>query len=155
MSRLRRIAGALGALLFASHAAAQAPGQVSAWITPPCDHACLTGFLDRYMDALAHRDPGRVPLAKGAMFTENDVTMPIGKGLWRTISGVSDKTLELADTQGQEGVWLGLVYEHGKPAYFGLRLKVEDGGGDQPVARGHLGSPHRPAAGGAHGLCMK
>ena len=132
MSRLRPMAhalaaAALGALLQASPAAAQAPGQASAWITPPCDHACLTGYLDGYMEALAHRDPGRVPLARGTMFTENDVAMPIGKGLWRTISGVSDKTLELADTQTQEAVWLGLVYEHGKPAYFGLRLKVEDG----------------------------
>jgi len=132
MSRLGRIAGpalaaALGALFLASPAAAQAPGQPSAWITPPCDHACLTGYLDRYMDALVHQAPGRVPLAKGAMFTENDVAMPIGKGLWRTISGVGDKTLELADTQTQEAAWFGLVYEHGKPAYFGLRLQVEDG----------------------------
>jgi len=132
MSRIRRALGALGGAalgfaLLSSPAAAQAPGQPSAWITVACDHACLTGYLHRYMDALVHKQPDRAPLAKGVMFTENDVAMPIGQGLWRTISGVSDNVLELADTQTQEAAWFGMVYEHGKPAYFGLRLKVEGG----------------------------
>ncbi|HEY5409879.1 MAG TPA: hypothetical protein VIJ94_04040 [Caulobacteraceae bacterium] len=131
MSRPGRIAGlvgaaALGLMLASSPAAAQAPGQPSAWIAAPCDHACLIGYLHRYMDALVHRDPARAPLAKGAGFTENDVAMPIGQGLWRTISGASDAGLEVADPQTGEAAWFGLVYEHGHPAYYAMRLKVED-----------------------------
>jgi hypothetical protein len=114
-------------LLIASPAWAQVPGQASAWSVPACDHACLIGFTHRYMDALVHRAPAKAPFAKGAMFTENDVAMPIGQGLWRTISGASDKGLEVADTSTGEAAWFGLVYEHGKPAYYAMRLKVEDG----------------------------
>ena len=29
-----------------------------------CDSACLKGFVDGYFDALAARDPGRLPLAQ-------------------------------------------------------------------------------------------
>ena len=119
-------AAALG-LLLAAPAMAQAPGQSSAWSVPACDHGCLIGYLHRYMDALVHRAPAQAPFAKGAMFTENDVAMPIGQGLWRTISGASDKGLEVADPQTGEAAWFGLVYEHGKPAYYAMRLRVEDG----------------------------
>ncbi len=132
MSASARLAGlfgglAVGACLIALPAAAQMPGEASAWTAVACDHACLVGFLHRYMDALVHKDPARAPLAQGIRFTENDVAMPIGKGLWRTISGASDKGLEVADTKTGEAAWFGLVYEHGNPAYYAMRLKVEGG----------------------------
>jgi hypothetical protein len=129
MAATARVAGLLGALamVVALPASAQAPGQPSAWIAVGCDHACLIGYLHRYMDALVHRDLARAPLARGAGFTENDVAMPFGQGLWRTISGASDTGLEVADPQTGEAAWFGLVYEHGKPAYYAMRLKVEDG----------------------------
>ena len=101
---------ALAATLLTAPAAAQAPGQPSAWTAVACDRACLIGFLHRYLDALTHKDPSRAPLAKSAMFTENDVAMPIGQGLWRTISGASPNGLEVADTQTGEAAWFGLVY---------------------------------------------
>ena len=28
-----------------------------------CNYACLVGFTNRYMDALVHKDPSRIPLA--------------------------------------------------------------------------------------------
>jgi hypothetical protein len=50
-----------------------------------CDYACLTGFTHRYMDALVHKDPSRIPLAPDVRFTENDVQMPLGEeGIWGT-----------------------------------------------------------------------
>ena len=129
MAANARLAGLLGALAMGASlpALAQVPGQPSAWIAVACDHACLIGHLHRYMDALVHRDPARAPLAKGVRFTENDVAIPIGRGLWRTISGASDTGLEVADPQTGETAWFGLVYEHGHPAYYAMRLKIEDG----------------------------
>ena len=136
MSRLRGAllalgAAAFGAALLSSPANAQAPGQPSAFIPVACDHACLIGYLHRYMDALVHQDPAKAPFAKGVMFTENDVAMPIGKGLWRTVSGASDTGLEVADTQTGQAAWFGLVYEHGEPAYYAMRLRVTEGRIDQ------------------------
>lgn len=108
-------------------AAAQSPGQSSAYTAIACDRACLIGFLHRYMDALTHKDPGKAPFAKDATFTENDVAMPIGKGLWGTISGASSDGLELADPSTGQAAWFGLVQEHGTPAYYAMRLRVKDG----------------------------
>ncbi len=129
---LRTIVVALGALListaiFAAPARAQAPGQPSAWAVPACDHDCLIGDLHRYMDALTHKDPARAPLAKDVVFTENDVVMPIGEGLWGSISDAADTGLEVADPSTGEAAWFGLVHEHGQPAYYAMRIKVEGG----------------------------
>ncbi|MGH8227720.1 MAG: hypothetical protein ACREU3_07445, partial [Steroidobacteraceae bacterium] len=60
----------------------QPPGFDSAVVSTACDYRCLVGFTRRYMDALAHHDPSRVPFARHVKFTENDVVMPIGAGLW-------------------------------------------------------------------------
>jgi hypothetical protein len=106
---------------------AQAPGERSAVIPTDCDRACLIGFLHSYMDALAHKDPGRAHFAKTVRFTENDVSMPIGDGLWGSVSGVAQTGLEVADTQTGNAAWFGTVEEHGEPAYYAMRLEVEDG----------------------------
>src|SRR3569623_1160524 len=118
MRRAARIAlTALGLALMAQlpPAAAQAPGQGTAYRAVACDRACLIGFLHRYMDALTHKDAKRAPFAKDVMFTENDVVMPIGEGLWGTVSGASETGLELADHSTGQAAWYGLVLEHGSP----------------------------------------
>jgi len=132
MSRPRALSGVplaavLATVALCSPAAAQAPGHASAWTAITCDRTCLIGELHSYMDALVHKDSSRAPLAKGVVFTENDVVIPIGEGLWGTVSGASDKGLELADPQTGQAAWFGLVYEHGQPAYYAMRLKVQAG----------------------------
>lgn len=108
-------------------ARAQPPGQASAWSAVTCDRACLIGQLHAYMDALTRQDPARARFARDVTFTENDVAMPIGKGLWGSISGASSDGLELADPSTGQAAWFGLVQEHGVPAYYAMRLRVKDG----------------------------
>ena len=108
-------------------ATAQVPGQGTAYRAIACDRACLIGFVHRYMDALTHKDVKRAPFAKDVMFTENDVVMPIGEGLWGTVSGASETGMELADPSTGQAAWFGLVQEHGSPAYYAMRLRVRDG----------------------------
>ena len=48
-----------------------APVPVAAQSRVSCERACLTGFLDRYLDALVAQDPSRLPLARTVKFTEN------------------------------------------------------------------------------------
>ncbi|MGH8227462.1 MAG: hypothetical protein ACREU3_06115, partial [Steroidobacteraceae bacterium] len=88
---------------------------------------CLVGFTRRYMDALAHHDPSRVPFARHVKFTENDVVMPIGAGLWGSIGRYSPDALTAADTRTGNAAWFGLVWEHGTPAYYAMRLTIRDG----------------------------
>jgi len=114
-------------LALPSIANAQPPGLASAYTKVACDRACLIGQLHAYMDALTHHDASRARFAKDVMFTENDVALPIGAGLWGTVSGASAEGLELADPSTGQAAWFGLVQEHGSPAYYAMRLRVKDG----------------------------
>jgi len=108
---------ALAALAFAGQAAA----------TSACDRGCLEGFVDRYVDALVAHDPARLPLAKGARFTENGQTLQLGDGLWGTIEAREAYRLVFADPQaGQVGAFV-TVKESGRHQILSLRLKVADG----------------------------
>ena len=130
MRRAVRVVFALLPLAFLARpgsANAQPPGQESAYKAVSCDRACLIGQLHAYMDAITHHDPSRARFAKDVMFTENDVALPIGSGLWGTISGASSEGLEAADPSTGQAAWFGLVQEHGTPAYYAMRLRVKDG----------------------------
>jgi hypothetical protein len=106
---------------------AQAPGERSAVIPTDCDRACLIGFLHSYLDALVHKEPARAHFAKTVRFTENDVEMPIGDGLWNSVGDVAQTGLEVADAETGNAAWFGTVQEHGEYAYYAMRLRVEDG----------------------------
>ncbi len=130
MGRAARIVWASLALAFLARPApadAQPPGHASAYPAVTCDRACLIGQLHAYMDALTRHDPTRARFAKNVVFTENDVALPIGAGLWGTVSGASAEGLEAADPSTGQAAWFGLVQEHGAPAYYAMRLRVKDG----------------------------
>jgi len=92
-----------------------------------CDRGCLYGYLDKYLDALLKKDPSSLPLARSVRFSENNVMMDIGDGLWNTISGKGDYDLRFADTRTGNVGWFGVVYENGIPALIALRFKVQRG----------------------------
>src|SRR5579863_402726 len=95
--------------------------------TSNCDRACLYGFLDQYLAALKAKDPSRLPLAKGFKYSENNVMMKIGDGVWGTVTGLGDYNLRMADpTNGAVGFY-GVVDETNATSAFALRLKVQDG----------------------------
>jgi len=128
-SRVREAARAalIGLALLASGALrAQAPGEPSA-VYPSCNRACLIGVVHSYLDALRHQDRGLAPFAAHARYTENNVEMPLGEGLWGSVGGVSATGLEVADPDSGNAAWFGTVQEHGVGAFLALRLKVEDG----------------------------
>ncbi len=92
-----------------------------------CGRDCLVGLADRYMDALVAQDPSRVPWAPRVRYTENSVSMMIGDGIWGAISSKSPNALHATDPSTGNVAWFGLVEEHGAPAYYAMRLKVEGG----------------------------
>lgn len=131
MSCMRVFVKAVGTVAFVlaiQAATARSSAQVVPGTLPPaCDRACLYGFVDQYLDALARKDPSRAPWAAGVRFTENNVELSIGDGLWGTVSGVGNYKLRFADPQnGQVGVF-GTVTESGVSSTLAARLKVEAG----------------------------
>lgn len=125
----RLLAGCLA--LAATPLAAQAPGERSAVTTPACDRACLIGFLQGHMKALAARDPSALKLASDVRFTENNVPIPVGDGLWDTVTAVDATGLEAADPSTGNAAWFGSVRENGQPAIYAVRIHVANGAIDQ------------------------
>ncbi|MEO6389039.1 MAG: hypothetical protein ABIO18_11915 [Croceibacterium sp.] len=90
--------------------------------------AALCAHAEAYLEALVAGDPSRLPWAEHVVFTENNVQLAVGDGLWNTISARRDTyDLKVADPQTGQVAWFGLVEEHGHPAIMGLRLGVSGG----------------------------
>jgi hypothetical protein len=88
--------------------------------------ADLYAAADGYLAALAARDLSRLPLAEHVVFTENNVQLTLGDGLWNTVNAVRDSyDLKCADLAAGQVCWFGIVEEHGHPAVMSLRLKLE------------------------------
>jgi hypothetical protein len=116
----------LGSLVPPSGKAQKIRPQESAVPANDCDRKCLYGFVDAYVDALLAKDPSRVSWAKTVKFTENNVALKIGDGLWGTISGRTAYDLRAADPANGQAVFFGVVEERGVLSFFAIRLKVED-----------------------------
>ncbi len=116
-----------------------------------CDRACLIGLADRYMAALAARDPSSLPWARVVRYTENSVSMNVGEGEWNSVTRVSARPIEVADPATGSVAWVGVVEEHGDPADYGMRLEVRDRRirevevvVDPQASAGPLADPARP-----------
>jgi len=93
----------------------------------PCDEACLNGFVDRYLEAVAARDPAKAPLAPNVRFTENTRPLKVGDGFWATATAFGEYRNYFADVEGQQAGVFAVMSEHGIPGLFTLRIKVQDG----------------------------
>ena len=117
----------LGAIALATGSVgAQQADQRSAVYPLDCDRACLLGVLKGYMDALRSRSPSAAPVSNDVVFTENDVVIPHGKGLWATVEKVDAFGLEVADAETQNAAWFGSVVENGQPVIYAVRIHVRD-----------------------------
>jgi hypothetical protein len=95
-------------------------------LAPSCDQACLEGNAHRYLTALLRHDPSLVSFGPCVKFTENNVSLSIGDGLWGTITaeGPPDTDLMFADPLAGEVGFFGVVNEHGVPGFYAMRLKI-------------------------------
>ncbi len=119
---------ASAAFVSATPAFAQAAGEQSAVRDTSCERACLIQALEEHMHALAARDPEALKLADGGVrFTENNVPLKIGEGLWATVTGVDASGLEAADPVTGNAAWFGSVRENGNPAIYAVRIHVANG----------------------------
>ena len=115
-----------GAALMHTSAAQDWNREKSAVAPTDCDRKCLYGFVDQYLDALLAKDPSRLPWAKMVKFTENNVALQVGDGLWGTVSGKGPEDVRAADPPNGQVLYMGIINEHDTPGYFSLRLKIVD-----------------------------
>jgi hypothetical protein len=91
-----------------------------------CDRTCLHGFVDQYMAAVAAHDPSKLPTAAKVRYTENNVDMKIGEGLWQTSDGWGSYKVYTDDPETGQVGFLGVANEDSHLACFAARLKVVD-----------------------------
>lgn len=103
-----------------------------------CDRACLEGYVDKYLDAMAADDSGSDLFARNCRFTENGVQLPLGgEGLWYSMSGRANYKFYIPDVETRQVAFLGTVKEEDTPAQNGnpakeniiavaIRLKIDD-----------------------------
>jgi len=89
-----------------------------------CDRACLQGFVDSYLDAMAKHDPSKLPVAESVKFTENGKALKLGEGFWKT-AGASSYRLYALDPQSADAAAQAVVSENGVLDTFFVRLKLK------------------------------
>ena len=93
-----------------------------------CDRACLVALTNHYVDGLAANDTAGLPLADDMILVENLRRIPLGQGLWRTVTGgPTGFSIGVPDPDRQTAGWLGMLLTEGKPTLVAVRLKLEDG----------------------------
>jgi hypothetical protein len=103
------------------HRANAAPAKVG-----DCDRACLNGFVDQYMAAVAAHDPSKLPTAANVRYSENNVAMPLGEGLWQTSDGWGTYKVFVDDPETGQVGFLAVANEDGNLSCLAGRLKVVD-----------------------------
>ncbi|MFO1503945.1 MAG: hypothetical protein U1F39_09045 [Steroidobacteraceae bacterium] len=121
---MRRVFLLLAVVLALSSLPGPAVRAAGATDTAHCDRACLYGFVDRYLDALAQRDARRLPWSRGARYSENNVLLAIGDGMWGTTTALGDYKLRFADVKTGQVGFFGVVHESENRSAFALRLKI-------------------------------
>ncbi len=157
----RLVEAALAVLGMLTAAAATAQGS-----EPACKRACLEGYVNKYLAAMADHKVDPALFAPNVRFTENGVELPFGnEGLWATASGIGKYKFYVPDTETQQVAFIGTVLEaqqssaprlQGAPdlVAIALRLRIIDGRiteveqianrPDRPLGPGSANAPANP-----------
>lgn len=88
----------------------------------------LVAVNQQVLDAVINDCACQLPLADDVRYTENGVPVKPGSGgLWKTIKGVRDYSIHLADPETQQAAWVGTLNENGLFAAVAMRIKIRDG----------------------------
>lgn len=91
-----------------------------------CDRSCLKSALDKYLAAVLRHDPGAASLATGYRHTENAINVPLGSGMWKSVTGLGAVQRKFFDPASSQAAYYGIMNEGEKAAIVTVRLKVED-----------------------------
>ena len=91
-----------------------------------CDRDCLIVIAEQYLDALAAKDPKRMPAGSNLRYTENGQRLAPGDGLWNSMTARGTYKLHVADAIAGQIVTFTTMRENGTPLILAVRLRVID-----------------------------
>jgi hypothetical protein len=116
-----------------------------------CNAACLEDLMQKYLDALAARDPAAAPVTEDVIFSENGVIQPFGDASWKTMDKRGTYWLPITDETAGQAAVLTVMYERGDWELTTLRIKARGGKiaeAEQMIVR-RTGNTGGGSAGGA------
>lgn len=93
-----------------------------------CNRECLYQFVDKFFDAMLSRCPCNLAFGPDAKYTENEIAVQLGEGMWKTFSGRGTYRVYLADPANQEAGYYGDITEDNGllVGMIALRMKIKD-----------------------------
>ncbi|HEY6453743.1 MAG TPA: nuclear transport factor 2 family protein [Steroidobacteraceae bacterium] len=91
-----------------------------------CDRACLRSSLDAYLGAVIKHDPAAAPLAPSYRHTENALNIPLGKGVWQSVTALGPVQRRYLDPLSGQAAYYGIVVEGQSQAVVTARLRIEN-----------------------------
>lgn len=106
----------------------RAPRPLAAGAPGECNRDCLYAFVDKYFDAMLSRCACNLPMAPDAKYTENELAVEPGEGMWKTFSGRGTYRIYLANpATGEAGYYGDITEDEGLlQGVVALRMKVKD-----------------------------
>ena len=105
-----------------------APYPLAPAVPGECNRECLYQFVDKYFDAMLSRCWCNLAVAPDAKYTENELPVKLGEGMWKTFSGRGTYRVYLADPASGEAGYYGTITEDNGllEGVIALRMKVKD-----------------------------
>jgi hypothetical protein len=82
--------------------------------------------MNQYLDAMVAHDPSHLPVTPAIKFTEDDVVLKLGDGLWNTASARGVYKEYFDDPEQGQVAFFGTLKENGHGIALALRLKIEN-----------------------------
>ncbi len=91
-----------------------------------CDRPCLQSTLNRYLAAVVKHDPSAAPLSPSYRHTEDAINVPLGKGVWQSVTGLGKVQRRYLDPVSGQAAYYGIVTESTGLAVVTARLRIEN-----------------------------
>jgi hypothetical protein len=91
-----------------------------------CNRECLRSALDRYLEAVVTKNPGKAPLAVGIRQTVNALNIATGRSVWQSVTALGEVQRKYYDpVTGQAGFY-GTLKEGAETPIVTIRLRIEN-----------------------------
>lgn len=121
------LALALGAVSMRAANAQASANNYGRTIPAKCPAECLNGVIDKFLSAMIARDPKQAQLSDIVRYTEMGQEVPVGEGLWTTVTGLGNYRHYMSDPETGQAAYIGTVKEDTNVMVLALRLGVRLG----------------------------